>query len=183
MPKATTQPRQKNLNEHTPTGDEIPLPTLHHPETANPKQRVTTIRVLPKPRFGGTRGMTWSIKDEPPEHLMKGMLIALSTSTQVSGTGKLVQTTDLCQHWVTFAISGGHQPCIIRVPIPWATLDSLEGYTHTTRYSALPPLPKPHPALRPREEPRDGSNPYVSAGWEVNRNQMERRMARIANVP
>lgn len=183
MPKVKAKtPRPSNP---TPASAEIPLPPLLE-DALGVDITITTIRVSPRPQLGGARGMTWTAEEQPAIRLAKGAYVVLRTGTQMSGVGKLSQAADLRRHWISFAISGGDQPCnMIRIPIPWATLDTFEGYTHFTRYFNLPSLPPPHALFRHREEfQNDKINPYRPEGWPVDnlKRDMEQRLARIANV-
>ncbi|KAH9829017.1 uncharacterized protein C8Q71DRAFT_863575 [Rhodofomes roseus] len=156
-----------------------PLPTLYTPPEGLP---IIPVKVLPYPTIRGKHGPTWIADERPTVQLQKGSRITIFTDAQTSGTGRLSVITDLRRHWVTFSIVGAPQPCNLRVPIPWAILDSLESFTHQEHYFNLPNDPSPHrsfaniPAFRNLNE-----NPYEFEVDEDDVPTLARRIANIAN--
>ncbi|KAI0726796.1 hypothetical protein C8Q72DRAFT_493684 [Fomitopsis betulina] len=179
MPKAQKPVRRKHPTQLM-SSDDIPLPIFSRAAEDTHTEPIT-VRVLKRPRFGRERGTTWTVDEEPSSRLRRGALITMATPTQQSGTGKLSTVTDLRRHWVTFTISGATQPSHIRVPVAWASLDQLEGYTHARRYFDLPALPEPHESFRHLPGYNDETvNPYVADGkWGVNEAELEARVTKI----
>ncbi|KAH9837265.1 uncharacterized protein C8Q71DRAFT_723553 [Rhodofomes roseus] len=156
-----------------------PLPSLDLPPTDEP---TIIIKVLPHPIIGRGigRGLTWTADERPAEQLKKGKSIKLCTTTQTSGLGRLSAISDLRRHWVTFAVAGAAQPCNLRVPIPWAALGDLEGFTHQYHYFSLPSLPPPHHTFTNRPAfQNDSENPYE---FDIEEDEIPSLANRIANI-
>ncbi|KAH9838267.1 uncharacterized protein C8Q71DRAFT_856231 [Rhodofomes roseus] len=156
-----------------------PLPPFSLPPT---NETTIDVRILPLPIVGKGigRGLTWTLDKRPAEQLRKGMSVRFCTDVQMSGLGRLSAIADLRRHWVTFLVSGADQPCNLRVPIPWASLGDLEGYTHQHHYFNLAKLPPPHPsfAQRPAFQNED-ENPYE---FDIEDEEIPSLSNRIANI-
>lgn len=73
---------------------DIPLPPLLSSAPAG--ENVTIVSVLPRPQFGGARGMTpWTVNEEPAIRFAKGSHIVLRTDTEMFGLGTLSQAADV----------------------------------------------------------------------------------------
>ncbi|KAH9839783.1 uncharacterized protein C8Q71DRAFT_855094 [Rhodofomes roseus] len=157
-----------------------PLPSLPLPPAL---ETAVSVTVLPLPTVGNGRGLTWTVDDRPAEQLQKGKRITMRTDTQTSGIGRLSAISDLRRHWVTFTVAGATQPFNLRVPIPWASLEDLESYTHQHHYFDLPNLPPPHRFYADRPAFLDDKeNPYEFDINEDDIPSLTNRLDSITNV-
>ncbi|KAH9843019.1 uncharacterized protein C8Q71DRAFT_720401 [Rhodofomes roseus] len=157
----------------------FPLPSFSLPPTNDTS---ITVRVLPLPIVGKGLGpgLTWTIDERPAEQLEKGRRVIFSTDAQTSGLGNLSAISDLRRHWVTFIVTGADKPCSLRVPIPWASLGDLEGYTHQHHYFNLPNLPPPHPSFAERPAfQNEKENPYE---FDIEEDDIPSLAKRITNI-
>ncbi|KAH9929356.1 uncharacterized protein B0H18DRAFT_1117401 [Fomitopsis serialis] len=129
-------------------------------------------------------GLTWIIDTRPKRQLGTSALIRLHTNTQGSGTGRLAQIVTLRKHWATFSIIGSQTTCNLRVPIPWAQLDALQSHAHTTHYTSLPALPRPHHSfLHLPPFLSDSENPYEFEVWDDGEEESAQlSLTRITNA-
>ncbi|KAH9830958.1 uncharacterized protein C8Q71DRAFT_727151 [Rhodofomes roseus] len=107
------------------------------------------------------RRETWIVDRQPHRQLARGHVVTLRTENHVIESGRLSKVVTLMRHWVTFKITGSKAGLQIRVPIPWAHLCDLDGYSHTVLYRTLPMTPAPHHTFlnKPAFQNTD-SNPY-----------------------
>ncbi|KAH9838322.1 uncharacterized protein C8Q71DRAFT_856286 [Rhodofomes roseus] len=157
------------------------LPSLSLPPTNN---TAINVKVLPLPIVGKGlgRGLTWTVDERPTEQLRKGISVKLFTDVQTSGIGRLSVVSDLRRHWVTFIVVGAAQPCNLRVPIPWATLEDLESYTHQRHYFSLAILPPPHHSFTNRSAFLNADdNPYEFDIEETDLPSFSTRLETITN--
>ncbi|KAH9913052.1 uncharacterized protein B0H18DRAFT_960623 [Fomitopsis serialis] len=163
-----------------PTRNPIPLPSLHITND-NDAAEVVRVRVQQRPVWGG-RGYTWIVDQHPTQQLGRGTLISIQNESGQSGTGRLSSASDLRRHWITFTVAGASPPCNLRVPIPWATLGTLESYTHTTHYATLADLPPPHSSFLNNPAFSEATdNPYEFELWDVDTETLEKRISLIRN--
>ncbi|KAH9831283.1 uncharacterized protein C8Q71DRAFT_720936 [Rhodofomes roseus] len=140
------------------------------------------ILVEPQPeRDEDGRRETWIVKSQPSRQLARGHVITLHTGSHVIETGRVSKAVTLMRHWVTFRLTGSKDGLQIKVPIPWARLCDLDGYTHTLVYHTLPLLPEPHLAFRNKPDFQNpGSNPYE---FDITPSAIRRLRARMAKNP
>ncbi|TFY67455.1 hypothetical protein EVJ58_g1601 [Rhodofomes roseus] len=134
------------------------------------------------PTMGEGKGLTWIVQSRPEIQLGKRQHVVLKTNAQRSGVGRLTSVADLRRHWVIFTVSGAPHSCNLRVPIPWAALDDLEGFTHSKFYFTLPALPRPHAEFSSPIFTSDEENPYEFELGERAESRSERLIARITNA-
>ncbi|KAH9832280.1 uncharacterized protein C8Q71DRAFT_861176 [Rhodofomes roseus] len=120
---------------------------------------------------------TWIVDTQPPRPLTRGHIVTVRTVDHVIGAGRISKTMAITRHWITLRLAGRRDGLQIRVPIPWARLCDLDGFSHTTLFRALPKLPAPHHSFlsKPAFQNPD-HNPYE---FDISPNATARSRARL----
>ena len=136
---------------------EVPVPFPKIKTDRRRKGPVLDVYVFPEPVRSDEEQTVWAVAVRPETFLRRGQNIALKTSRQTSGIGRLSSLKEMFRHWVSFGITGSGGKCCLHVPIPWVSLSDIECLVHTRHYSTLPALPPPHP---------DFDNPLITGSDE-----------------
>ena len=107
-------------------------------------EEVIAVIVHHTPENNGEGFLVWLVDERPAQQLRKGVAVRLSISANTNGVGRLSAISGMSKHWVSFKVSGSHDTCRLRVPVPWVALTAIEGHAHTCHYRALAALPAPH---------------------------------------
>ncbi|TFY50829.1 hypothetical protein EVJ58_g10871 [Rhodofomes roseus] len=120
---------------------------------------------------------TWIVDIQPPRQLTRGHIVTVRTANHVIGAGRISKTMTLTRHWITLRLAGRRDGLQIRVPIPWARLCDLDGYSHTVLFRALQKLPAPHHTFLTKPAFHDPDhNPYE---FDISPNATARLRARM----
>ena len=174
------RPWQQRTIRIDPPPPKLPKQSLE-PTTKTPNTLSITVR--PRPAFEGGKGLTWVVEERPEGQVGTGQLIKLRRGEEETGIGQANTIVDLRRHWVTWEIKGGQTSCRLRVPIPWARLNGIEGVAHTSHYKTLPNTPPPHPAFA--ENPmitNEEDSPYEFDVTEKQTETLTRRLREITTT-
>lgn len=154
-----------------PTPPPPPTPILSHPTNG---EAVVPVKVLATPEKGKKRVWVWVVDEAPRRRLGYGQLIDIQSANGSSGPGLLSTITDLRQHWVTWTVSGGPEPCYIRVPVPWTSMNGVEAIAHARLYPTLPSDPPPHRDAQPPPAPSTSVDTPPLSPYDYDPNETER---------